>query len=174
MAADACFDCAHSQGPASKSPLPPQAHSPRGPTLTLSFLPSIASIVTAITTAMPRERKPSAKVREMQALEEEHGATFDSLLQEDMIKQALAMDQQNEAGNDENDGRADGIFRNRGVFYRKIVFLGFYRKMVDFWDFCPNMAIYATITVCAYILPWLPCEPRFFSAISLARTHAHP
>lgn len=45
----------------------------------------------------------------MQALEEERGATFESLLQEDMIKQALAMDRQQkaEAGNDEGDGLGD-------------------------------------------------------------------
>jgi len=60
---------------------------------------------------MPRERKPSAKVREMQALEEEHGSTFDSLIQQDMIEQALAMDRQENAtngeGNDDGDGHND-------------------------------------------------------------------
>ena len=55
---------------------------------------------------MPRERKPSTKVREMQALEEEHGSTFDSLLQQDMIEQALAMDRQEKASNGE--GNDDG------------------------------------------------------------------
>lgn len=57
---------------------------------------------------MPRERKPSAKVREMQALEEEHGDTFDSLLQPDMIKEALAIDRQQKAGNDDDDDDDDG------------------------------------------------------------------
>ena len=60
---------------------------------------------------MPRERKPSAKVREMQALEEEHGSTFDFLIQQDMIEQALAMDRQekvsNGEGNDDGDGNDD-------------------------------------------------------------------
>jgi len=57
---------------------------------------------------MPRERKPSAKVREIQALEEEHGASFDSLLQKDMIKQALAMDQLQKARSDNDDDGNDG------------------------------------------------------------------
>lgn len=51
------------------------------------------------TKAMPRERKPSAKVREMQDLEEEHSRTFELLIQEDMIQQALTMHRHVKASN---------------------------------------------------------------------------
>jgi hypothetical protein len=70
----------------------------------LSFSKNTATALT-----MPRERKPSAKVREMQALEEEHGSNFDSLLQQEMINEALAMYQQEKASNDDDkdDGHGD-------------------------------------------------------------------
>lgn len=45
----------------------------------------------------------------MQALEEEHGSNFDSLLQQEMINEALAMYQQEKASNDDDndDGHGD-------------------------------------------------------------------
>lgn len=69
----------------------------------LSFSKNTATALT-----MPRERKPSAKVREMQALEEEHGSNFDSLLQQEMINEALAMYQQEKASNDDDNDDGHG------------------------------------------------------------------